>query len=1003
MPSKTQIIPEHDYAHVMVVEHDNSQRPSDRATTVLQTYCDMMFVFASPKGIDMKLQTINNGLSEFDESYGFGSFDDYGQPYLNARNAATSNAATLHCLRVTADDATHAAGALVAHYRVSGVPEDPMPEVPIPSEVVLVPEHANVVASDDPITDPKNITIRVAGTDVAAEISVDNEAIFGDVTGNYVDLVLDISKLMELDPAKTYQVTQVNPALQLYMGKDEFIYEDNGTYVKKRTYPGSALQEGLAFLVGADSTIGISIVEYGVDESKIPEPEPEQPVISNDTDLGLSIADTEAKAVVSRDTATGTYTIKCTGECVSAVAHPELWGDISAINPYVDLTVQFPNLDPDKTYRIVQRNSALEHWSTDPRISQVGGVWTKSGTYKGSDLADGVAFFLSNSGTVQVMLYDEADFVNEATSTPLVDIAITDGYTYVAEHTPAPEPEQPAPGPIGDPMNVTVVSTLAFKDAGTSEMLRAKAGMQRVMRNTRIAMQADEGGDEPDAKQDPLMEVYFTFEAPQNPMLNEDSLGGLVEVNSEVDENGFTAVKLFEIGARGRGSYGNNLRFVINSYARGDKLSAYKNYNFVLYEIDKATLYQKEPFVVSFRPDAVSGTGETLFLDYLVGDPYQNSKYIRTWTNPHAIEELFAAYQQVMPSTTLTENTFDPITGTVFGSSLSKIPNFTVLTSESYMVSPTGASGIGLLGGDDGAFTIGRAGREEAMQRAYLKAYSGEIDEMIFSRKMYPTDIILDACYPPETKQAISDLTHRRKDTMTFYDLGTTFNTFAGLLEELADIEPFVSTRDESIEAYYGKVQDPATWKIIKVSSTYPLAYMYPNHFRSHGAKHVPLAGSSYGIMTTFINGSAYPVFDDDIHSKEMDQLAEVHVNYLKVNSLKQIVRGAQDTRQDADTNLSECSNVFILHDIRRDAVNLCEQYEYNFAESSDMQRFNKAAGLLAEKYAAAQVSSITATFDMTDWEAERGILHLYIEFVHKRIIKRAIVEIDINRGVVVV
>jgi hypothetical protein len=38
----------------------------------------------------------------------------------------------------------------------------------------------------------------------------------------------------------------------------------------------------------------------------------------------------------------------------------------------------------------------------------------------------------------------------------------------------------------------------------------------------------------------------------------------------------------------------------------------------------------------------------------------------------------------------------------------------------------------------------------------------------------------------------------------------------------------------------------------------------------------------------------------------------------------------------------------------------------------------------------------------MNDWESERGILHLYVEFVHKNIIKRAIVEIDVNRGTVV-
>ena len=65
------------------------------------------------------------------------------------------------------------------------------------------------------------------------------------------------------------------------------------------------------------------------------------------------------------------------------------------------------------------------------------------------------------------------------------------------------------------------------------------------------------------------------------------------------------------------------------------------------------------------------------------------------------------------------------------------------------------------------------------------------------------------------------------------------------------------------------------------------------------------------------------------------------------------------------------------------------------------MQRFNKAASILAGKYADQQVKSISAEFSMNAWESERSILHLYVYFVHKNIIKRSIVEITVNRGTV--
>ena len=234
---------------------------------------------------------------------------------------------------------------------------------------------------------------------------------------------------------------------------------------------------------------------------------------------------------------------------------------------------------------------------------------------------------------------------------------------------------------------------------------------------------------------------------------------------------------------------------------------------------------------------------------------------------------------------------------------------------------------------------------------------------------------------------------------MGIFDLGTDANTYAGLMENLADVEPYLATRSEAIEAYYGKIQDPVSFKIVPVTATYALAMMYPNHFRQSGGKHVALAGSAYAVMTGFISGTAWPVYDDDLDADILDSMVESRVNFLKVNSVRQVVRGSQTTRQDVDTNLSELSNVFVLNDIRRDAVQLCEQYEYNFAEASDMQRFNKAASILADKYVDAQVASITAEFSINQWESERGILHLYIEFVHKNIIKRSIVEIDVNRG----
>jgi hypothetical protein len=937
----------------------------------------MMFVFSSPKGIDRELQTVSGGMSAFIEKYGTGSFDAYGQPYLNAYAAASTNAATLHCLRVTADDATYAVGALVAHYKATPGSPSVTPE-PVSSDLIDTMDHDGVIASDEVDEQTGAVTITVAGTDIEAGISDENADLFGEnAPSEVIDLTLNLAKIAALEDDKTYQVTQINPALEAYVGKDEFISEIDGVFQKVKTYTGAALKEGYAIIVGAQTTVKLTIVEWGALDPVV--------VVVNNTDLGITLSDSQAAVEV--EGVGSNYTVTLSGDAVPGVIHADLWGAISG--NHVEADVIFPNLDADKQYRVIQTNANLEIYSADPDISQVDGEWKKTKEYSGADIADGYAVLVGDGkGDIELKVFEADGFVSEADSVPVCDVTIVNMYTFVSQHD-----EVETTGAIGDPIEVTVNAAVSYTTTSAkSTILRATARTNSVLRS--ITPDAEEGVPG-------QMDVYYTFESATG-VTDTTALGSLVDVDGGPDADGYYSTKIFEIAARGRGSWGNNIRFVLNSYARGDRLSDYKHYTLSIYEIDNATMTKKEEFTVAFNRDAVDSEGNTKFADYIIGDPYDSSAYISISSNSNAITEMFAAYVNVFPDTSLTEKTFDPICGMMFGTSLTYVEGLNIDTTSNGTVSVSGASGISLENGSDGAFDIANPDRQAALNDAYLKAFSGEIDRNVRSRKLFPTDLILDANYSVETKIAIHELVTERQDCMAAYDLGLNLNTFASVMEELADVESYIFSRSEMIEGYRGKIQDPTTFKIVDVTSTYALALMYPRHFQQNGDKHVPLAGSSYGVLSGFISGTAYPVFDDDLDQTYLDELTSSHVNFLKVNTKKQVVRGAQSTRQDADTNLSEANNVFVLNDIRRDCVQLCEQYEFNFSEASDLQRFNKAAKILAEKYQDAQVSSISAEFSMNDWESERGILHLYVEFVHKNIIKRAIVEIDVNRGTVV-
>ena len=97
-------LPKYPFPHSEVNIIDNSMR---RYINVSEDFCRTLCVFMSPKG-KHGIQTIRGGITQFNNKYGNGSVAEYGQAFLNARELATTGVTTLHCIRVTADDATFA-------------------------------------------------------------------------------------------------------------------------------------------------------------------------------------------------------------------------------------------------------------------------------------------------------------------------------------------------------------------------------------------------------------------------------------------------------------------------------------------------------------------------------------------------------------------------------------------------------------------------------------------------------------------------------------------------------------------------------------------------------------------------------------------------------------------------------------------------------------------------------------------------------------------------------
>lgn len=486
-----------------------------------------------------------------------------------------------------------------------------------------------------------------------------------------------------------------------------------------------------------------------------------------------------------------------------------------------------------------------------------------------------------------------------------------------------------------------------------------------------------------------------------------DDLDTCCTVSGTPDESGFTAVKLLTVGCLGKGVYGKNLRFRITSDRTSDKDNDFKNYFFGVYDNTNGMI-QKEQFNVVFNSDATY-SNVSLFAEDVINDSASGSTQLKVASYDDGFKALYDAYKTVNPDCTLTCAEFDPFFG-LDKNTRTALPNLDIKSDADAdpaaagetAISVSSTTGVALLGGSDGSLSADAdpTERQNALNNLYMNAYNGTLDPQIKSKNRFPTTFIMDANFTKDVKLAIANLAIKRGDCMAMLDCGTGITTKASVKAYVDEnFGSSVNNRVVCIEPYCMKVRDPYTSKAVTVTSTYWLSSRYPVHIQEWNGKHRPLAGNTFGIIDGYIRDSVYPVFDEDLDSTVMDELAEAHINFAKYNANQVVVRAMQDTKQTKQTNLSEQNNVLILLDIKRDCERLCAAYEYDFSEPTDIARFNTDVEIIAARYRDAQVRSINAYFDKNNWESERNILHLYVEMVHKDLVKITIIEIDVNRS----
>ena len=500
---------------------------------------------------------------------------------------------------------------------------------------------------------------------------------------------------------------------------------------------------------------------------------------------------------------------------------------------------------------------------------------------------------------------------------------------------------------------------------------------------------------------DKTFEVYYETIYLDN-VLDEDELLRRTKALREddtPDEEGFFKYPVMFLRSSGRGVYGNNFRFRMYKDTNMDEENSFLNYRLDVYEMEEY-LKLKDAVRGSIYEEAVELYTSVYIQDTL--NDFERGK-VKLHTFQDNLQDIYDLYiKTVQPNVVVPYEQFDFFYG--LDKEMDEIEGYTVLGSDfnPNAISLDSVEGIVLTGGTDGKFAKPRNDeerlvREAALEDEYTKAFTGKYDRKILFKRQTPQTLFFDANYPEAVKYEIINWLINRHDGYGHLDVGhiNTITDALGWGERLYNLGHICYGK--TFQTY--QVLDPFTKKRIRVTYPYFLAGYLPTHYMKAGS-HIAYACADAPLLN-HVKRSVKPDLDaDDMENKEA--LYILRMNYLETLGENVYQRGTQSTsdigaNRNMWSDLNEENNVYTLLEYKRMLENYVNTLTYDFAEPTDRARFTADVQRMIEPDIGVKVRSVNVRFDMTPWEEERSILHCYLEVIFKTMVKRSIIEIDVN------
>ena len=211
-----------------------------------------------------------------------------------------------------------------------------------------------------------------------------------------------------------------------------------------------------------------------------------------------------------------------------------------------------------------------------------------------------------------------------------------------------------------------------------------------------------------------------------------------------------------------------------------------------------------------------------------------------------------------------------------------------------------------------------------------------------------------------------------------------------------------------SVDLGYCEIFDPITGKRIQVTATYLIAKNLVNHIVQYGInkpfakKHARFTSlqrtSSLSTSGTIIRDSFRPDIDlIDWDVKEY--LYKSRINYwVSKNEGRTVQRDTQSTRQLEASALLEENNVRVLNTLKKGLEAACDDYLYDWNDPVARKGYTTAQMDIYRPWIGTVVEDLDIVFKADEFEQERMMMHCYCDVKFRDIVKRIILEININR-----